>query len=83
MSFSFQAGLHFVFIKVGIMDETRPKPIGYKLEAIYPTPRGGIATQAFIMCVSCNGAVSSSGGPSYNVICVKCAEHLMTLGSLK
>lgn len=65
------------------MDETQPKPIGYTLTPLYPIKTGFVATQAFIMCMSCNGAVSPSGGPRYNVICTKCADHLGTLGSLK
>jgi hypothetical protein len=65
------------------MDETKPTPIGYKLEPVYPVQTGFIATQAFIMCCSCGTAISSSGGPRYNVICVKCAEHLGTIGGLK
>lgn len=65
------------------MDETKPEPIGYTLTPLYPPQRGMVATQAFIMCTSCNTAISPSGGPRYNVICLKCAEHLMTVGSLK
>jgi hypothetical protein len=65
------------------MDETKPELIGYTLTPLYPTPRGHVATQAFIMCTSCNTAVSPNGGPRYNVICKKCMEHLLTIGSLK
>lgn len=65
------------------MDETKPDPIGYTLTPLYPTQPGMVVTQAFIMCTSCNTAISSNGGPRYNVICKKCAEHLFTLGSLK
>ena len=65
------------------MDETKPKPIGYTLTPLYPTPRGHVVTQAFIMCCSCGTAIASSGGPRSNVICTKCANHLGTLGSLK
>lgn len=50
--------------------------IGYALEPIYETKRGMIVTQAFILCHSCGGAVSSTGGPRYNTVCLKCAEHL-------
>lgn len=64
------------------MDKTKPAPIGYELYPIYPNT-GGIATQAFIMCMSCGGAVSPSGGPRSNVICTKCADHLGTIGNLK
>jgi hypothetical protein len=65
------------------VDQTKPEPIGYTLTPLYPLQSGMIATHAFIMCMSCNDAVSSSGGPRSNVICTKCAEHLGTLGSLK
>lgn len=65
------------------MDETKPAPIGYTLTPLYPIQSGFIATQAFIMCCSCSTAVASSGGPRYNVICLKCADHLGTLGGLK
>ena len=65
------------------MDQTKPSPIGYTLTPLYPPERGMVTTQAFIMCCSCGTAVSSSGGPRYNVICPKCAEHLGTIGSLK
>ena len=50
--------------------------IGYTLEPIYETNRGMIVTQAFILCHSCGDAVSSTGGPRYNTVCLKCAEHL-------
>jgi hypothetical protein len=52
------------------------EPIGYTLEPIYATRKGSIATAAFILCSSCNAAISGSGGPRYNAICLKCAEHL-------
>jgi ribosomal protein S27E len=65
------------------MDETKPAPMGYTLTPLYPIQTGFIATQAFIMCCSCGTAIASSGGPRYNVICLKCADHLGTLGSLK
>lgn len=50
--------------------------IGYTLEPIYEVGKGMITTQAFILCSSCNGAISSTGGPRYNAVCLKCAEHL-------
>ena len=65
------------------MDETKPEPIGYTLTPLYPIKTGFVATQAFIMCMSCNSAVSPCGGPRYNVICTNCANHLGTLGRLK
>ena len=52
------------------------EPIGYKLEPIYPTRRGYVTTQAFILCSSCGGAISSTGGPSYNSVCPKCLDKL-------
>ena len=45
----------------------------YKL---YAPTKGSIVTQAFILCHSCNDAISSTGGPRYNAICLKCADHL-------
>ena len=65
------------------MDQTKPEPIGYTLTPLYPIQSGFIATQAFIMCCSCGGAVSPCGGPRSNVVCTKCAEHLGTVGGLK
>ena len=52
------------------------EPIGYTLEPIYAPRRGTVVTQAFILCHSCGGAISSTGGPRYNAICLKCADHL-------
>jgi len=52
------------------------EPIGYSLEPIYAPKRGTVVTQAFIMCHSCEDAISGTGGPRYNAICLKCAEHL-------
>ena len=57
------------------MNEDR-EIIGYTLEPIYKMPRGVVVTQAFIMCSSCGGAISSNGGPRYNAVCVKCVERL-------
>jgi hypothetical protein len=50
--------------------------LGYTLEPIYEPKRGFVVTQAFILCHSCNSAISSTGGPRYNAVCLKCAEHL-------
>ena len=50
--------------------------IGYTLEPIYEIPNGMVVTHAFILCNSCGTAISGSGGPRYNSICLKCAEHL-------
>ena len=57
--------------------------IGYTLEPIYETARGAVVTQAFIMCHSCDAAISVNGGPRYNAICVKCAEHLNFINLVK
>ena len=50
--------------------------IGYTLEPIYESRRGVVVTQAFILCHSCDAAISATGGPRYNAVCLKCAEHL-------
>ena len=50
--------------------------IGYTLEPIYEPKRGVVVTQAFILCHSCRSAVYAFGGPRYNAVCLKCAEHL-------
>lgn len=57
------------------MTEER-KIIGYILEPIYETPKGSIATHAFILCTSCGGAVSGHGGPRYNALCLNCIDKL-------
>ena len=59
------------------------KPIGYTLEPIYKTPPGHITTQAFILCCSCQGAVSAHGGPRYNALCLKCIERLDLVNQLR
>lgn len=41
---------------------------------IYRNPTGTIVTQAFILCKYCNGAISSSGGPKYDAVCLPCFE---------
>ena len=63
------------------MSEER-KVIGYTLEPIYETQPGYITTQAFILCSSCGGAVSSNGGPRYNALCLKCIDKLDLLNKL-
>ena len=50
--------------------------LGYTLEPIYASKPGFVVTQSFVLCHSCDGAISSTGGPRYNAICLKCAEHL-------
>ena len=64
-----------LFVEVPEPPEDR-EPIGYKLEPIYPIRRGYVATAAFILCSSCGGAISSSGGPGYNSLCLKCLDKL-------
>ena len=64
-----------LFVETPQEPETR-MPIGYTLEPIYAPHRGSIVTQAFIMCHSCGGAIAGQGGPRYNAVCLKCAEHL-------
>ena len=59
------------------------EPIGYDLMPIYATRRGFVTTQAFILCTSCGSAISSSGGPRYNSVCLKCIEHLDLINKLK
>jgi hypothetical protein len=63
--------------------EDRGEPIGYTLEPIYETPKGYITTHAFIMCSSCGSAISGSGGPKYNALCLKCIERLDLVNKLK
>ena len=71
-----------LFVEVPAEPEER-EPIGYRLEPIYATRRGYVATAAFILCTSCGGAISSSGGPGYNSVCMKCIEQLDLINKLK
>lgn len=64
-----------LFVEVPEESEMR-ETIGYTLEPIYATKKGYITTQAFILCTSCGGAVSSHGGPKYNALCLRCIEKL-------
>ena len=57
--------------------------LGYTLEPIHETPRGYITTHAFILCSSCGSAISGSGGPKYNAVCLKCIEQLNLINKLK
>ncbi len=57
--------------------------LGYTLEPILETPPGYITTHAFILCASCGSAISGSGGPRYNAVCLRCIEHLDLLNKLK
>lgn len=71
-----------LFVEVTVEPEER-EPIGYTLEPIYPTKRGTVVTQAFILCSSCGGAISSNGGPRYNSVCLKCVDQLDLINKLK
>jgi hypothetical protein len=64
-----------LFVEVPEPPEDR-EPIGYRLEPIYAPRRGYVVTQAFILCSSCGGAISSTGGPGYNSLCLKCLDKL-------
>jgi len=57
--------------------------IGYTLEPIYKTPKGFVVTQAFILCSSCGSAISPTGGPRYNSLCLKCLDKLDVFNKLK
>ena len=71
-----------LFVEVPAEPEER-EPIGYTLEPIYAARRGMVTTQAFILCSSCGSAISSSGGPRYNSVCLKCIEQLDLINKLK
>jgi len=70
-----------LFVEVPKTPEDR-EPIGYTLEPIYEPRRGTLVTQAFVLCCSCGGAVSSTGGPRYNAVCLKCIEKLDLINKL-
>ncbi len=72
-----------LFVEVPKADEDAGDPIGYTLEPIYATKRGTVVTQAFILCSSCGGAISGTGGPRYNSLCLKCIEQLDLINKLK
>ena len=72
-----------LFVEVPKVEEDLGDPIGYTLEPIYATKRGYVTTQAFILCSSCGGAISSNGGPKYNSVCLKCIEQLDLINKLK
>jgi hypothetical protein len=44
----------------------------YQFDPIYETQRGFITTQAFRMCRECESVISSTGGPGYRSVCLKC-----------
>lgn len=64
-------------------DLEKGEPIGYTLEPIYAPGKGYITTHAFILCSSCGSAISGSGGPKYNAVCLKCVDQLDLLNKLK
>ena len=70
-------------LHLGLIVSDQQQILGYTLEPIYPTPPGYITTHAFILCSSCGSAISGSGGPRYNAVCLKCVEQLDLLNKLK
>jgi hypothetical protein len=54
--------------------------LGYELtntdtyEPIYEPKRRYITTHAFITCFECGSAISFSGGPRHNSLCLKCFD---------
>lgn len=70
-----------LFVEVPEPVEDR-EPIGYELQPIYAPRKGMVVTQAFILCSSCGGAISSNGGPRYNSLCLKCLDKLDVFNKL-
>ena len=71
-----------LFVEVPEELEDPGDPIGYTLAPIYATKRGTVVTQAFILCSSCGGAISGTGGPRYNTLCLKCIDKLDVFNKL-
>ena len=71
-----------LFVEVPEELEDPGDPIGYTLKPIYATKRGTVVTQAFILCSSCGGAISGTGGPRYNSLCLKCVDKLDVFNKL-
>lgn len=46
--------------------------IGWEVVPLRRPVPGSIVTQAFIRCMSCGGAVSTTGGPRTYAMCLKC-----------
>lgn len=44
----------------------------YIFDPIYEAGKGFIVTQAFRMCRECGTVISSTGGPGYRSVCLKC-----------
>ena len=70
-----------LFVEVPEPVEDR-EPIGYELQPIYAPRRGTVVTQAFILCSSCGSAISPTGGPRYNSLCLKCINKLAVFNRL-
>lgn len=70
-----------LFVETPVEPEDR-EPIGYELQPIYAPRKGYVATAAFILCSSCGGAVSASGGPRYNALCLRCVDKLDVFNKL-
>lgn len=64
-----------LFVEVPQEPEDR-EPIGYELTPIFAPRPGSIVTQAFRLCSSCRSVISSTGGPGYNSVCLRCVEKL-------
>jgi hypothetical protein len=71
-----------LFVEVPKVEEDLDEPIGYTLEPIYAPRPGFVTTQAFVLCSSCGGAVSSTGGPRYNSLCLRCIDKLAVFNKL-
>ncbi len=71
-----------LFVEVPKVEEDLGEPIGYTLEPIYAPRPGYVTTQAFVLCSSCGGAVSSTGGPRYNALCLRCIDKLAVFNKL-
>lgn len=50
----------------------RTEQIGWEIVPLRKPQPGSIVTQAFILCISCGGAVSATGGPRTYAMCMKC-----------
>lgn len=46
--------------------------IGWEIVPLRKPVPGSIVTQAFILCCSCGGAVSTTSGPRTYAMCMKC-----------
>lgn len=64
-----------LFVEEPTVPEDR-EPIGYTLQPIYSPRQGMMVTQAFVLCSSCRSAISATGGPKYNAVCLTCLDKL-------